>query len=227
MQEASKIASVLPPQLREFCHTTVNTISTYATPQAITRTLDKTHLFLLKAIKNHYKVNMSYNSLYEGKIIALELSPYRLMFHQRAWYVIGSSDLYEEPHTFKLGRILNMKRSVKRFVPDKDFDLVEYIGKAWGMIREGRIYDVKLRCLPMVATNVEEVHWHSTQKTTRNVDGSIIAEFRVDGLREIMWWILGYGDQVEILAPTALRKMVIKRLEDAIKLNTDNKKPAE
>ena len=117
-----------------------------------------------------------------------------------------------------------MKLSVKRFVPDKDFDLVEYIGKAWGMIREGRIYDVKLRFLPKVATNVDEVRWHSTQKTTRNDDGSIIVEFRVDGLGEIMWWVLRYGDQVEILAPRALRSMVVKKLKEAIRLNADKKK---
>jgi proteasome accessory factor B len=27
---------------------------------------------------------------------------------------------------------------------------------------------------------------------------------RVDGLREISWWVLGYGDQVKVLAPPEL-----------------------
>jgi proteasome accessory factor B len=31
----------------------------------------------------------------------------------------------------------------------------------------------------------------------------------VDGLGEITWWILGYGDQVEVIAPAALRKTVV------------------
>jgi predicted DNA-binding transcriptional regulator YafY len=31
-------------------------------------------------------------------------------------------------------------------------------------------------------------------------------EFRVDGIEEISWWILGYGDQVEVLSPAVLRK---------------------
>jgi len=35
-----------------------------------------------------------------------------------------------------------------------------------------------------------------------------VLKFRVDGLNEITWWILGYGDQVEVLAPKALRQRI-------------------
>ena len=33
----------------------------------------------------------------------------------------------------------------------------------------------------------------------------------VDGLREISWWILGYGDQVEVLEPAPLREILIAK----------------
>jgi hypothetical protein len=52
-----------------------------------------------------------------------------------------------------------------------------------------------------VAKNVSEVQWHSTQKVIPNEDGSAILEFRVDGIEEIAWWILGYDDQVQVLTP--------------------------
>jgi len=87
------------------------------------------------------------------------------------------------------------------------------------MIPEGRIYNIKLRFLPKVANNVTEVQWHSTQKVTRNSDGSATVEFRVDGLGEISWWVLGYGDQVQILAPKALRDKTLKTAKNVIKLN--------
>jgi proteasome accessory factor B len=88
------------------------------------------------------------------------------------------------------------------------------------MIPEGKIYNIKLRFLPMVANNVAEVQWHSTQKVTHNRDGSATIEFRVDGLREIAWWILGYGDQVQVLAPKALRNKVLETAKNMIKLNS-------
>ncbi len=87
------------------------------------------------------------------------------------------------------------------------------------MVPEGRIYYVKLHFLPKVANNIAEVKWHSTQKVTRNSDGSAIVEFRVDGLSEITWWILGYSDQVQVLAPKVLRERVLEVATNMIKLN--------
>jgi proteasome accessory factor B len=88
------------------------------------------------------------------------------------------------------------------------------------MIPEGRIYDVRLRFTPKVANNVAEVQWHETQKVLRNTDGSATLNFRVDGLGEITWWILGYGDQVEVLAPAALRNRIAEIARGMIKINT-------
>jgi proteasome accessory factor B len=70
-----------------------------------------------------------------------------------------------------------------------------------------------------VAENVAEVRWHNTQKVTRNGDGSVIVEFRVDGLGEITWWILGYGDQVQVLHPKRLRQKIIETAKNVAKLN--------
>jgi proteasome accessory factor B len=88
------------------------------------------------------------------------------------------------------------------------------------MIPEGRLYNVRLRFLPKVARSVAEVRWHSTQTVTFQEDGSVIIEFRVDGLNEITWWILSYGDQVQVLAPAALRQKVIKIAENMVNQNT-------
>ena len=43
----------------------------------------------------------------------------------------------------------------------------------------------------------------------------------MDGLEEISWWILGYGDQVQILKPKALREKVLARAKGMIKLNSE------
>ena len=49
---------------------------------------------------------------------------------------------------------------------------------------------------------------HDSQRVTFAEDGSADVHFRVDGLGEIAWWILGYGDQVQVIAPAALRKRI-------------------
>jgi proteasome accessory factor B len=61
---------------------------------------------------------------------------------------------------------------------------------------------------------VAEVVWHKTQQTTFLPDGSVEFRVRVSGLREISWWILGYGDQAEVLKPAALRNLVADRAKN-------------
>jgi proteasome accessory factor B len=116
--------------------------------------------------------------------------------------------VHKSIRTFKLARIQKADILDDQFTDGDRFDLADYIGRAWSMIPEGRIYNVRLRFAPKVANNVAEVLWHDTQKVTHNPDGSTTLDFRVDGLGEITWWILGYGDQVEVLAPAALRTKI-------------------
>lgn len=216
---ALKIENNLPVKIRQYCNTALRSISTRVVPQAPMNLLDKTFAQLQKAIAKEHKVNLLYHSLFEGKDIALELSPYHLLYNQRAWYVLGRSSLHKSIRTFKLNRIRELTILDKCFLDGEDFDLADYLGRAWSMIPEGRIYNIKLRFLAKVAENVAEVQWHSTQKVQRNSDGSATIEFRIDGLGEITWWILGYGDQVLVLAPKALRQRVLQAAKNMIALN--------
>ena len=218
---ALKIENNLPAKIRQHCNTALRSISTRAAAQAPIRELDKTFAQLQKTIEKKQKVSIRYHSLFDGRDIELELCPYHLLYNQRAWYVVGLSGMHKSVRTFKLARIRELKTLSQHFVDDGNFDLSKYLGRAWSMIPEGRIYNVKLRFLPKVAENVAEVQWHSTQKVAHNSDGSVTVEFRVDGLGEITWWILGYGDQVQVLHPKRLRQKIIETAKNVAKLNSE------
>ena len=219
---ALKIENNLPAKIRQYCNTALRNISTKASAQAPFRDsagLDKTFAQLQQAIVKKRKVNIRYHSLFEGAIIDVELCPYHLLYNNRAWYVLGHSSLHKSVRTFKLNRIRELTTTQRCFVDGEKFDVYDYLGRAWSMIPEGRIYNIKLRFLPKVANNVAEVQWHSSQKVVRNNDGSATVEFRVDGLGEITWWILGYGDQIQVLAPKTLRKKISHIAKNMIELN--------
>jgi len=222
---ALKIENNLPAKIRQYCNTALQNISTRPCAQApVTHSagLDKTFAQLQQAIVKKRKVNIRYHSLFEGTIIDVELSPYHLLYNKRAWYVLGRSSLHKSVRTFKLNRIRELTTTQRCFVDGEKFDVYDYLGRAWSMIPEGRIYNIKLLFLPKVANNVSEVQWHSTQKVVRNSDGSATVEFRVDGLGEITWWILGYGDQVQVLAPKTLRKRISQIAKNMVELNNSN-----
>jgi proteasome accessory factor B len=92
------------------------------------------------------------------------------------------------------------------------------------MLPEGRLYHVKLNFSPQVAEDVAEIQWHSTQTVTWRDDGSAIIGFRVDGLNEIKWWILSYGDQVQVLAPKILQRKIVEIAQNIAKINSKETK---
>jgi predicted DNA-binding transcriptional regulator YafY len=215
---ALKVENNLPVTIKDYCRIALRHVSIQPDASVPMQQLDKVFSQLQQAIIKNRKVRLRYSSLYEGKEITTDLSPYHLMYHSRAWYVLGHSSLHKSVRTFKLNRIKTLETLNRGFLEEK-FDVDGYLGRAWSMIPEGRIYNIRLRFLPKVATNVSEIHWHSTQKVSHNSDGSVTMEFRVDGLGEISWWILGYGDQVQVLAPAALRQRVVRMAQNLVKLN--------
>ena len=68
----------------------------------------------------------------------------------------------------------------------------------------------------MVAQNVAEVVWHKTQRAEFNTDGTLDFHVTVSGLGEISWWILGYGDQAEVIEPAELRELVVRRAKNLL-----------
>jgi len=76
---------------------------------------------------------------------------------------------------------------------------------------------VVIRFQRKVATNVAEVTWHKTQQVDWNDDGTMDFRVTVDGLHEISWWILGYGNQAEVQEPDELREMIAEHAAGMLK----------
>ncbi len=173
---------------------------------------------LLSAYGQRRAVRIAYDSVAEGKIISTRLHPYCLFFSRRSWYCVGRSSLHRAVRTFNLGRIRKLELLEDRYRVPNGFSLRRYFRNAWHMIPEpGPDHRVHLRFRPLVARNVAEVRWHRTQRCHFNEDGSLDFWVQVSGLWEISWWVMGYGDQVEVLHPPRLRQMVLQRAENMVR----------
>jgi proteasome accessory factor B len=170
---------------------------------------------LVQAIEIRRVVQINYDSYTEWERITTKLRPYQLLFSRRSWYVIGRSSLHREVRMFNVTRILSLKLLSERFVIPRTFELDRYLGNAWHLIPSaGRDSHVVVRFKPLVAGNVAEVIWHKTQRTKFLSDGSLEFRVTVSGLNEVAWWILGYGDQAEVLQPARLRRLVAQRAQN-------------
>jgi proteasome accessory factor B len=207
-QAAAKVESALPATIREHVGGVLDRLHMHLGPTSRHDDLDDVFHRLAAATAERKACRLVYISFTDRKQITAIVHPLRLLFHGRAWYLIAWSCGHREIRTFKLGRIRKLTVLPRTFQRPADVDLERHFGAAWGMIPEGKLHDVHVRFHPKVAANVAEVRWHASQQTDWNDDGSLDFRVRVDGLGEIVWWILGYGDQAEVLAPGELRTRI-------------------
>ena len=210
---ALKIESMLPRVLQDYVQPRLEHIDVRPEPASDAGSIADMLSILQSALARTRKVRVRYDSYYEGKQIECIVHPYRLAYIQRGWYLIAYTDDRARILTYKVERIIEIKILQEKYELDPGFSLDEYFGNAWLMIRGDRRYHIRIRFLPKVAGNVDEVLWHRTQHTQHEPDGSLIFEVDVDGIEEIGWWVLGYGDQAQVLDPPELSEWVAQHAE--------------
>lgn len=213
---AFKIEAGLPAVMQDELREAAETVDYVPPPTNPLIEKGEVYQTLLQASLSRRVVEIEYDCLTEFREYATELHPYQLLFRERSWYAIGFSPRHDEVRTFNIGRIRSIKLLDKPFERPASFSLKKHLRNAWRLIAdEGPDSRVHLHFSAVVARNVSEVLWHPTQQAQFRDDGSLDFYATVSGLREIIWWILGYGDQVEVLEPAKLRTMVARRLKTA------------
>jgi proteasome accessory factor B len=211
---ALKIENSLPMRLREELRGVVRAVKIRLPQVQHANGAEGAYERILQALGDHQAIHIDYDSFSDGERIATRLSPYQLLFHNHSWYVIGRSSLHAEVRTFNVARIREYREVNVRYEIPRNFSLERYLGNAWRLIRSvGPDVDVHIRFQPLVARNVAEVLWHRTQQATLNGDGTLDFRVKVSGIEEISWWILGYGDQAEVIAPSELRQLLVARIQ--------------
>ena len=181
---------------------------------------------LIEAQEKKLEVFVEYDSLFDEQVVQTSLAPFYLHFNRRAWYVTGRSKYHHEVRTFNLERFLRVELLPNQhfFIP-VGWNYEQYRGNAWNMIQDKTDSAIRLRFSSLVARNVSEVQWHKTQRVIENEDGTIDVLFTVSGFREIVWWILGYGPEVEVLEPPPLRELVRTQAEKMLSIYRRNESP--
>lgn len=164
-----------------------------------------------------------YESPYEPAPVKLKLHPYRLCLVKNAWYIVGRPADETHPRTYRIARFKSLRMLDDPASVPIDFDLRTYFGDAWGVFRGTQSYDVEIRFTPEASKIVTETVWHHTQTAKTHRDGSVTLTFRVDGLNEILNWLLSWAGRVQILRPDELKVLFVRTLKDAIQMQQPEK----
>lgn len=212
-----KLSTGLPDVLRSHVMKTFDLLSRRAPSAALERTVVGR---LTRAWAERRVVQIRYRAgTYDASKGTREarVHPYLIepSLATRALYLIGWDETRAALRTFKLERIEEVALTPLTFEPPVDGSVEAALGRAWDIIADQDEATVVLRFSPAVASRLAETRWHPSESSSAEPDGSIRWRARVSGTIEIRTWILGWGDDVEVLEPPALRAEVAAILRAA------------
>jgi predicted DNA-binding transcriptional regulator YafY len=163
---------------------------------------------LTDAVMHHHVVEFDYLALKAQKPERRRVEPYHLACIDNQWYLIAHDLKRDGRRTFALPRIEKVKNTRLSFEKSPDFSVAEMLSGSFSAFEAGRTELLRLRFQPAVARLVTERQWHKSQKFDPQLDGGVVLTMQVGMAPDLEAWILGWGGQVEILEPMALREKI-------------------
>jgi len=202
-----KLNSVVPPMLRTQIQNTID----WTQKQPKNERLIHVFEVLIQAWVSQHRVKVLYQDLTETEPQERTIEPYFIepTTRSRASYVIAYCNTRKSICSFKMSRIEDIQIRPDTYIIPPDFNAIEYLSSAWAVFVEEPVERVKLCFKPRLSRPIQEARWHPSQVMEPQEDGSLIMELSVNNTYDFRSWILGWGDEVEVLEPVKLRNQII------------------
>ncbi len=172
---------------------------------------------LLRGWREQIVVRIVYLKARTGEESIHEIEP--LLFEpatlSQGTYVIAWSLTRNELRTFKIDRIMRATLTTLQFESRGELNANVLLRHSWGIWYGEHTERVELLFAPEVARRVMETVWHPGEEKQVLDDGRVLWTIEIAGTREILSWVRGWGHEVKVLAPQALRDQVAKDLRAA------------
>jgi len=218
----TKLSAVLPQALSE------QVIKTMDWMQKLPK--DEKYLRILATVAEAWvsqrQLNLTDRSLVAQKAMERVIEPYYIepAAPGHASYIIGYCHFRDSIRTFKIARIESAELIPESYLIPPDFDANEYLGSSWGIVVEEEVKTIKLRIEdPEIIRLMGETVWHPSQVLEKQKDGSTIMTLKVTDTYELLSWILGWGEKMEVLEPPEIREAVIETAEAMREVYLKNK----
>lgn len=169
---------------------------------------------LREALLTLRKVRFEYAVARQAASTQRTVVPYGLIFGRNA-YLVGQQEARGEPVLWRLDRIAGLQILDEAASVPEDFDLDTYAARSFGTFQEEPAH-VVLRFVPGMAAEARRMMFHPSQQMQDLDDGGVEVSFTAGGLLEMAHHLFTWGDGVEIVAPQALRSLMIQELERAL-----------
>lgn len=185
-------------------------------PNPLTPVNRKAFLDLNRACEKNLPTELKYYAPSTDEVTERTIYPHRLVEHQGLWYVIGYCTLRNDLRKFALHRIQHYHLHDARFEPIPDQEIDNWLAGAFMIEHRESEQLVKIKFAARAANYIRERIWHNSQTIEEHPDGTCTLSLQSPSLDEVARWVLSYGAEAEVLAPSDLRDKMQSTLAKAL-----------
>ncbi len=172
-----------------------------------------------RAIRERRALRILYYSAHRGETNEREVEPHFIRSVRGDQMLVAWDRLRDADRVFMLSRIAEHTVLEDRFEPRPALSPDTYSDSMFLTERgSGEPQEVVLRFDSYQARWIRERVWHPSQTLEELPDGGVILRLAVSGEGDLLRWILGYGEHVEVLAPASLREKTVALLRAAVEV---------
>lgn len=168
------------------------------------------------ALLRRKRMVITYYARGKGETTEREVSPQRLVHYRENWYLDAWCHLRDELRNFAVDSISRVEVLEKKARDVSRASMDQELGPGYGIFTGQDVQHAKLKFTPERARWVAHEQWHPKQKGILETDGSYILELPYADDRELLMDILKFGGDVEVIAPTSLKKRVMAEVSKMV-----------
>jgi len=182
----------------------------------------KVFTVLVSAIEKRETITVDYVRQQDSKMFRYTLEPYDIVPGNRDWRLIAKSGgIYKQ---FIVGGIKEVGSTRIVFKRSSEYSSDDYYARSFGFFSGKNVFDVALLFGERVADVISNRTWSEDQEIEKRQDGAVLLKMKVNSIEEVGSWVLSWGGDVRVLAPTELKTYVLKKAEGIAKVNRGKQK---
>jgi predicted DNA-binding transcriptional regulator YafY len=192
-----KIRTVLPTVALRQIEALQAIIHFYAFSESRLNFDDKTFLTLQEAIQQRRVIHLRYHALTTNEVTERDVEPLELAFVDKTWILSAYCRLRQGSRAFRLDRIDKLTICDELFTPRSM--------RLGGHEAGGESLTIVARFAPSIVRWVKEQQHYSWAEGSDSSTETVMI-YHPRSFEQIEGWLLSWGDKVEVLEPSALRK---------------------
>lgn len=157
------------------------------------------------ALLTEQQLAINYASREKGEAKTYRVHPLGIVQRGAVTYLVATLSDYTDIRLLAVHRIQSAQVLEKPANTPENFDLAQYIDRGAFGFGESREIELVVRFCTAAGEHLRETPLSLDQQIETDQPGWMRVQATVPNTAQLRWWLLGFGNQVEVLEPVSLR----------------------